>query len=670
METQKNTLSIDLIIEKFIPVVGALFFIIGLGYLLYTSVWAALDTTVRLGLGFFLSIVMIGAGYSATDKLKYLADVIIGGGVVLLYGTLMYGSQTTDIGGAVIPEIASLIIAVFFTLAVTYFAAERRSTVIFALGMLAAYLTPFVIGGEFGSSLLSFNSYLIYFASVSIIGTLIGRDFSVRTLQPLNTLGLLFGTASLYAFAYRTTEIAGGSFWNSPTLTVILFVVLVLGTVYSILSSSRHYSESEDGMVSVGYMLPIIWFVLNIALFSGVDTLVIVGAYAVIAIGYYAGWWYLRDQNKQFQHMGLYAGAIIALIFAVFAFFPQNDAFVGVLIAWLGILFAFLYTLDDKRTERIVAYMIFSAMGAGITLMAVNNFTGESHPYWVTLSLLALTPAALGYFVQMVAKGGKKTQTIRDIMTAYSVFFGAIMLMIIIANILFKLPITLVFCTIPALVLALYALSQRGNPTRGKTLYAAMVLLFIGFIGDFLFFVERIVPHAADMDLFVRNGVMIWNTRLTEAVLALIAMFVGLRVSREIQRDNQEYRPSFLLVIFAYSTLVLVVNYLIIVAFNQAGVSTTSVGGPRAVATTFWWIVVACTMLMVGVRNGFLYRSEKLLGLLLLAITVIKIVAYDLSTMPTDKKIIVLMVVGGLLLALSYFFQTKNLLARDPKEAR
>jgi hypothetical protein len=159
METQKQVLSIDLVIEKFIPVVGALFFIVGLGYLLYTSVWATLDTSVRLGLGFFLSILMIGTGYSATDKLKYLADIIIGGGVILLYGTLMYGSQATDIGGAVIPEISSLIIAVFFTLAVTYFAAERKSTVIFALGMSAAYLTPFVIGGELVSHLFCERKY-------------------------------------------------------------------------------------------------------------------------------------------------------------------------------------------------------------------------------------------------------------------------------------------------------------------------------------------------------------------------------------------------------------------------------------------------------------------------------------------------------------------------------
>jgi hypothetical protein len=196
----------------------------------------------------------------------------------------MYGSQTAGVSGAVIPEIASLIIAIFFTLAVTYFSAERRSTVIFALGMAAAYLTPFVIGGEFGSSALSFNSYLMYFACVSIIGTLIGRDFSVRILQPLNTLGLLFGTASLYAFVYRTTEVVGGSFWSSPALSALLFVVLVLGTVYSILSSSRHYSESEDGLVSIGYMLPIIWFLLNITALNGVSTLVTVGAYFVLAL--------------------------------------------------------------------------------------------------------------------------------------------------------------------------------------------------------------------------------------------------------------------------------------------------------------------------------------------------------------------------------------------------
>ena len=52
-------LTIDKIIEKFIPVIGALFMTIGIGYLLYTSIWIDLNSTMKLALGFFLSLVII-----------------------------------------------------------------------------------------------------------------------------------------------------------------------------------------------------------------------------------------------------------------------------------------------------------------------------------------------------------------------------------------------------------------------------------------------------------------------------------------------------------------------------------------------------------------------------------------------------------------------------------
>ncbi len=48
METP-NGITIDQIIAKFVPILGALLFITGLGYLIYTSVWASMSETVRLG---------------------------------------------------------------------------------------------------------------------------------------------------------------------------------------------------------------------------------------------------------------------------------------------------------------------------------------------------------------------------------------------------------------------------------------------------------------------------------------------------------------------------------------------------------------------------------------------------------------------------------------------
>jgi hypothetical protein len=76
---QTTELTLDSFIEKILPVIGALLFVVGLGYLLYTSVWPDLDTGVRLGLGFFLSGCCIAGGYAASDRYRYLADVTIGG---------------------------------------------------------------------------------------------------------------------------------------------------------------------------------------------------------------------------------------------------------------------------------------------------------------------------------------------------------------------------------------------------------------------------------------------------------------------------------------------------------------------------------------------------------------------------------------------------------------
>jgi hypothetical protein len=60
----------------------------------------------------------------------------MGGGILLLYGTLIYGSYTTDSSAVLIPEVATIITAFIFTLFVAYFASLRKSKVILALGIL------------------------------------------------------------------------------------------------------------------------------------------------------------------------------------------------------------------------------------------------------------------------------------------------------------------------------------------------------------------------------------------------------------------------------------------------------------------------------------------------------------------------------------------------------
>jgi hypothetical protein len=80
--------------------------------------------------------VIIGSSFSFTEKLRYFADIVLGSGILLLYGTLVYGSRATDVAQAVIPEVATLVTAFFFTLCVSYFSSLRRSKTILTLGII------------------------------------------------------------------------------------------------------------------------------------------------------------------------------------------------------------------------------------------------------------------------------------------------------------------------------------------------------------------------------------------------------------------------------------------------------------------------------------------------------------------------------------------------------
>ena len=82
----------------------------------------------------------------------------------------------------------------------------RKSKAILIIGLIGAYLTPFVIGqNDIWASSLSFNAYLIYFAAINMVVFLLGREIAVSDLIPLNLIALFVGSSSIYALVYAHT---------------------------------------------------------------------------------------------------------------------------------------------------------------------------------------------------------------------------------------------------------------------------------------------------------------------------------------------------------------------------------------------------------------------------------------------------------------------------------
>ena len=160
----------------------------------------------------------------------------------------------------------------------------------------------------------------------------------------------------------------------------------------------------------------------------------------------------------------------------------------------------------------------------------------------------------------------------------------------------------LLFFVVPLSILGYSRFSDKqSREVESGILRATMVWFGFGFVTTFLALVGSVYPAPPDTFIFTHaNNPTDWI--LIKGVFATIILFLGLSISRKLQSKQAEKRPSFLLVIFGYATLLLTVNYIILAIMNDVGILMEQ-GGPRAIATTLWWIAIALYMLIVGIRK-------------------------------------------------------------------
>lgn len=653
----ESGLTVDKIIEKFFPVVGILFFIIWLGYLLYTSVWPLFWIELKLWLGFFASLVIIGTGFSFSDRFRYFADVIMGGWILLFYGTLIYGSR--NIGhNAVIPELAALVVSSVVTISTAYFASLRKSKVILAIALLGSYLTPFVIGWEWGTSALWFNSYLVYFLIANISIFLLGKEIALKDLIPLNMLGLFFGTSSLYYFGFGNITSTWYGIISDGTISALIFLILAAFCVYTIAINAKNFNIREESYLTVSYLIPLIWFIINISLMTRTE----IGEwwttifYAILGIIYFWAWNYVRSLETNYQHVSLYVGGLVSLVFGVINLIPDINYITSTVIAYTGLIFVGLFFFDTKKWERFITYLAFSLLWGFLGVYYYytdSSLQGNLHFFLVIFTLI---PASLAYLFLQITEG-KTYERLSFLAIFSSVFSVIVMFLSTIWDLMRLLELPFVLWILPALFFVSFWAFWKDYTIQKRIGYLemGMVLLAFGFMGKFFYLITTLVPQVAVRLSFHGSLGVIINS-----LFALVIMYIGLGLSRRIQAEKKEKRPSFLLVIFGYSTLLLLVNALLFMTINFFGASTDGLGWPRAIVTTLWWMLLAGAMMAIWLKKWPIYKSEKLLGLLLATITVGKIVFYDMATMDTQKKIIVLMIVWGFMMMLSYFFHTQD----------
>ena len=231
--------------------------------------------------------------------------------------------------------------------------------------MIGAYITPFVIGqNDVWVQNISFNAYLTYFAAINIVAFVLGREISVRNIIPLNMAGLFIGTSTLYHLSYTSdiSKIATDIFFSSELFSAILFLVLVVFSLWSIIQSAKQFEEKNEGYLALGYLAPVLWFIWNFTSLSSLGDVAHGVFYALLAGASFAGWHVLRAMQTRFQHTALYVDGILCTILAFFAFIPDLNVYSSLAIAYSSLIFAGFFIMDPKKNERLVSYGLLSLM--------------------------------------------------------------------------------------------------------------------------------------------------------------------------------------------------------------------------------------------------------------------------------------------------------------------
>jgi uncharacterized membrane protein len=80
--------------------------------------------------------------------------------------------------------------------------------------------------------------------------------------------------------------------------------------------------------------------------------------------------------------------------------------------------------------------------------------------------------------------------------------------------------------------------------------------------------------------------------------------------------------------------------------------------GIRAFVVTLWWGGLGAFMTLQGTRKKS-YLNEKNIGFGLLAATILKLIFYDLANVNTDLKVFLFILIGLVILGISYVANKK-----------
>lgn len=634
--------------ENLFGKIGILIFVIGVGFFVKYAIdknW--INETFRTVLGFLTGAALLFVAERLQKKYRTFSSLLAGGAFAVFYLTVAIAFHYYHIFSQTVAFIILVAITIFMSvLSVIY---DRRELAIIAL--VGGFLAPFIVSSGEGS-------YQVLFTYVSILnlgmfGLSIYKKWSELPIISFVFTCLIMASFLLLSYSSRSTVISG-----HLLMFATLFYFIFLLPVFSILRGEKIQAMSR-GLVFViitnnfVYLLSGILFLKNMGLSfkaSGLLSLFI----ALVNLGLVPWLWKNRKEYKFLVHTTL--GLVLTFV-SITVPIQLDGNYITLLWASEMVLLLWLYVKSKIRVYEYAAKVL-----VGLTfvfyLMDVYSVMFEHH----SLDTIFLNSSfATSLFV------GLATGAFALLMEYYHSFFSTARRL--------KYSFWNPFMLIVSVIILYYTFMMEFNLYfEGATRSGAMFLFTAVSISSVCYAFRKRFPITKHLTSYI----------LTIGANVLVYII-------NIWGDQRIWTSPP--VVLPWLTAAFVIANLYYVArmyYTSIGIKSRFTVYLNILATLLWLTMVRSFLWQVGVDDfsaglslslsiaGFVQMGlgmrlhQKVLRMVSLAtfgIVLLKLVFDDLWAMPTIGKIIVFIILGLILLILSFLYQKlKDVLFKNDEE--
>lgn len=633
--------------ENLFGKIGILIFVIGVGFFVKYAIdknW--INETFRTVLGFLTGAVLLAVAERLQKKYRTFSSLLAGGAFAVFYLTVAIAFHYYHIFSQTVAFIILIGVTVLMSvLSVVY---NRRELAIISL--VGGFLAPFIVSSGEGS-------YLVLFTYVSILnlgmfGLSIYKKWSELPIVSFVFTCLILGGFLLFNYSSDSTVISNHMFWFTT-----LFYFIFLLPVFSILREEDMRTMSR-GLVFVIitnnfiYLLSGALFLRNMGLpfkATGLLSLFI----ALVNLGLVLWLWKTRKDYKFLVHTTL--GLVLTFV-SITIPIQLDGNYITLLWASEMVLLLWLYV---KSKIRIYEYAAKILVGLTFVSYLMDVYYVMWHAHHSVDTIFLNSSFATSLFV------GLATGAFALLIGYYHQFFST-------------------------------ARRLKYGFWNPFMLFVSVAILYYTFMAEFYLHFGGATRSGA-MFLFTAVSISIicyaFRKRFPiTKYLVFYMLAIGANVLVYIINiwGDQWTNMAFIAVVLRWLTAIFVIANLYYVArqyYTSIGIKPRFTIYLNILITLLWVTMIRSFLWQVGVDDfsaglslslsvaGFvqmglgMHLHQKVMRMISLStfgIVLLKLVLDDLWAMPTIGKIIVFIILGLILLVLSFLYQKlKDVLFKD-----